>query len=79
MVGCGAFDLAALNNFGYPAAKIKPAKGSCIATIEDFLCKPFDDYGNFNNRANPGIMPVITFLIVKRDGGLFGPSSETGA
>jgi hypothetical protein len=24
MVGCGAFDVAALNNFGYPAAKVRP-------------------------------------------------------
>lgn len=37
MVGCGAFDIAALNNFGYPAAKVRPAKGSNIATIEDLL------------------------------------------
>ncbi len=28
MVGCGAFDVAALNNFGYPAAKVRPSKGS---------------------------------------------------
>ncbi len=37
MVGCGAFDVAALNNFGYPAAKVRPAGGSSIATIEDLL------------------------------------------
>ena len=37
MVGCGAFDVAALNNFGYPAAKVRPAHGSSIATIEDLL------------------------------------------
>jgi uncharacterized protein YunC (DUF1805 family) len=37
MVGCGAFDVAALNNFGYPAAKVRSAKGSSIATIEDLL------------------------------------------
>ena len=37
MVGCGAFDVAALNNFGYPAAKVRPAQGSSIATIEDLL------------------------------------------
>ena len=37
MVGCGAFDVAALNNFGYPAAKVKPSKGSSIATIDDLL------------------------------------------
>ena len=37
MVGCGAFDVAALNNFGYPAAKVRPSQGSSIATIEDLL------------------------------------------
>lgn len=37
MVGCGAFDVAALNNFGYPAAKVGPAQGSSIATIKDLL------------------------------------------
>jgi uncharacterized protein YunC (DUF1805 family) len=37
MVGCGAFDVAALNNFGYPAARVRPAQGSSIATIEDLL------------------------------------------
>ena len=37
MVGCGAFDVAALNNFGYPAAKVRPAHGNSIATIEDLL------------------------------------------
>jgi len=37
MVGCGAFDVAALNNFGYPAAKVRPAQGNLIATIDDLL------------------------------------------
>ena len=37
MVGCGAFDVAALDNFGYPAAKVRPSRGSSIATIEDLL------------------------------------------
>lgn len=37
MVGCGAFDVAALNNFGYPAAKVRPARGSSVATIDDLL------------------------------------------
>jgi uncharacterized protein YunC (DUF1805 family) len=37
MVGCGAFDVAALNNFNYPAAKVRPAQGRSIATIEDLL------------------------------------------
>lgn len=37
MVGCGAFDVAALNNFGYPAARVKPTRGSSIVTIDDLL------------------------------------------
>lgn len=37
MVGCGAFDVTALNNFGYPAAKVRPSQGSSIATIDDLL------------------------------------------
>jgi uncharacterized protein YunC (DUF1805 family) len=37
MVGCGAFDVVALNNFGYPAAKVRPAQGSSIGTIDDLM------------------------------------------
>ena len=37
MVGCGAFDLAALNSFGYPAAKVRSIRGGSISTIEDLL------------------------------------------
>lgn len=37
MVGCGAFDVAALNNFGYPAARVRPSQGNSIATVEDLL------------------------------------------
>ncbi len=37
MVGCGAFDVAALNNFSYPAAKVRPSKGNSIASIEDLM------------------------------------------
>ncbi|MDK2915529.1 MAG: hypothetical protein PWR25_86 [Euryarchaeota archaeon] len=38
MVGCGAFDIDALEKFGYPAARVKPAGGaSSIETIEDLL------------------------------------------
>jgi uncharacterized protein YunC (DUF1805 family) len=37
MVGCGAFDVAALNNFGYPAAKVRSWNGCSIATVEDLL------------------------------------------
>ena len=37
MVGCGAFDVGALNNFGYPAAKVRSTTNSPIATIDDLL------------------------------------------
>ncbi len=37
MVSCGAFDVAALNNFNYPAAKVRPSQGGSIATIDDLL------------------------------------------
>jgi uncharacterized protein YunC (DUF1805 family) len=37
MIGCGAFDVAALNNFSYPAARVKPSTGSTVTSIEDLL------------------------------------------
>jgi uncharacterized protein YunC (DUF1805 family) len=37
MVGCGAFDVAALEKFQYPAARVRPSKGDSIATIGDLL------------------------------------------
>jgi uncharacterized protein YunC (DUF1805 family) len=37
MVGCGAFDVVALNNFGYPAAKVRGAEGRSISTLDDLL------------------------------------------
>ena len=37
MVGCGAFDVAALDNFGYPAARVRPTRGGSIAATEDLL------------------------------------------
>jgi uncharacterized protein YunC (DUF1805 family) len=37
MVGCGAFDVAALEKFGYPAARVRPASGPSIASIPDLL------------------------------------------
>ena len=37
MVGCGAFDVAALEKFGYPAARVRPSKGDSIASIDDLL------------------------------------------
>jgi uncharacterized protein YunC (DUF1805 family) len=37
LVGCGAFDVAALDNFAVPAAKVRPATGGTIASIDDLL------------------------------------------
>jgi len=37
MVGCGAFDVAALEKFNYPAARVRPSRGDSIATIDDLL------------------------------------------
>jgi len=43
MVGCGAFDVAALDKFGYPAARVKPSRGDSIATIDDLLAGVIKD------------------------------------
>ncbi|HII06676.1 MAG TPA: YunC family protein [Methanotrichaceae archaeon] len=43
MVGCGAFDVVALDNFGYPAARVKPTRGSSIANVEDLLTGEIKD------------------------------------
>ncbi|MEN6395418.1 MAG: YunC family protein [Methanoregula sp.] len=37
MVGCGAFDVAALDSFSYPAAKVRPAIGPSIVNTNDIL------------------------------------------
>jgi uncharacterized protein YunC (DUF1805 family) len=37
MVGCGAFDVAALDSFSYPAAKVRPAIGPSVADTDDIL------------------------------------------
>ena len=37
MVGCGAFDVAALEKFGYPAARVRPSRGDTVATIADLM------------------------------------------
>jgi len=37
MVGCGAFDVDALQHFGYPAAKVKPSNGPSIQTLDDLF------------------------------------------
>jgi len=37
LVGCGAFDVAALDKFSYPAAKVRPAIGPSIVDTDDIL------------------------------------------
>jgi uncharacterized protein YunC (DUF1805 family) len=37
LVGCGAFDVAALDSFSYPAARVRPAIGPSIVDIDDIL------------------------------------------
>ncbi len=37
MVGCGAFDVAALDSFSYPAARVRPSVGPSITDIDDLL------------------------------------------
>lgn len=37
LVGCGAFDVQALEKFGYPAARVRPAQGPSIASVDDLL------------------------------------------
>ena len=37
MVGCGAFDVAALDSFSYPAARVRPSIGPSIVDTDDIL------------------------------------------
>lgn len=37
MVGCGAFDVSALDSFSYPAVKVRPSIGPSIVDIDDIL------------------------------------------
>jgi uncharacterized protein YunC (DUF1805 family) len=37
MVGCGAFDLSALDAHGIPAAKVRAAHGGLIENIDDLM------------------------------------------
>ena len=37
MIGCGAFDAAALDSFSYPAAKVRPSIGPSIVDTDDLL------------------------------------------
>jgi uncharacterized protein YunC (DUF1805 family) len=46
MVGCGAFDVMALDLFQYPAARVKSISGKPIATIDDLLAAVVKDANN---------------------------------
>lgn len=35
LVGCGAFDVKALDRFKYPAARVRPIRTTNITTLED--------------------------------------------
>jgi uncharacterized protein YunC (DUF1805 family) len=37
MVGCGAVDVAALEKFGYPAARVRPSTGTKIENVSDLV------------------------------------------
>jgi uncharacterized protein YunC (DUF1805 family) len=37
MVGCGAFDVLALDRFGYPAARARTPGGMPIVTLKDLM------------------------------------------
>lgn len=37
MIGCGAFDVRALEKFGYPAARVRPLGSASVATLGDLL------------------------------------------
>jgi len=37
LVGCGAFDVAALDSFSYPAARVRPSVGPAIVDIDDLF------------------------------------------
>lgn len=37
MIGCAAFDVAALDSFSYPAAKVRPSIGPSIIDTDDLL------------------------------------------
>ncbi|WP_316969792.1 YunC family protein [Candidatus Methanocrinis alkalitolerans] len=43
LVGCGAFDVSALDRFGYPAARVKPVGGSSIEGLEDLMAGEVKD------------------------------------
>jgi uncharacterized protein YunC (DUF1805 family) len=43
MVGCGAFDITALEKFNFPAARVQASDGGRIATTEDLFAGVIKD------------------------------------
>jgi len=37
LVGCGAFDVKALEKFGYPAARVRSVRGPSVSTLDDLI------------------------------------------
>jgi len=37
LLGCGAFDVCALDGFGYPASRVRSRDGKPVASIDDLL------------------------------------------
>jgi uncharacterized protein YunC (DUF1805 family) len=37
LVGCGAFDVKALEKFGYPAARVRAVRSPSVTTLDDLL------------------------------------------
>jgi uncharacterized protein YunC (DUF1805 family) len=51
LVGCGAFDVKALEKFGYPAARVRAQNARPVATLDDLLSGEVVD----SNRGAEGI------------------------
>lgn len=58
MIGCGAFDIAALDKYDYPAVRIRSATGKPLATLEDLLQNPVRDTNR--SAAARGIAPGMS-------------------
>lgn len=55
MIGCGAFDVEALQKFSYPAARVRPVRGTSIGTLDDLLAGEIKD-------ANPAAVQSGIFI-----------------
>lgn len=47
MVGCGAFDVRALEKFAYPAARVRPVGSPSVATLRDLLSGEISEANSF--------------------------------